>query len=254
MDSPHQTPSPREVASAGKWQWVTRWPSLVLSGLAGAAITAAIVFLVGDAALLAIIVPTDKLQAFAALLSSIAAVGVCALTVGLLLLNRQLIRATFGMAASTAEEAGATARAAEATLRQVDLAVKQLESMRLDRELAWRPYIVSSPPGHPTVDLRNVGRGPALDCFYVEHDDQNWYVVMERVTIEAGGSVMRLPLTAMPGAFPNELTADYPGPQRYVICMDQFGNWLKFDRHALAVDLWRPDEGEPPPWVEWTWS
>src|SRR5260370_9570000 len=83
-----------------------------------------------------------------------------------IILNRQLGKATANMVDARKQEATAS--------RQM------IEEVRRDRELNWQPFLVTAErqrvvrPASPEPDItlvKNIGRGPALNCVVVSNPE-----------------------------------------------------------------------------------
>ncbi len=121
---------------------------------------------------------------------------------------------------------GSANRQAEASARQAEGAATVVEEMRLDRELAYRPHLFveyeHDDVGIETIVVRNVGRGPALRCRFVQHR----YLAEPPVPSDAGHAWRTF-----------ELPAVGPGEERRLQgTRFPFGNTLEYTRHIKIVD------------------
>ncbi len=103
-------------------------------------------------------------------------------TIFLAFKTSKLAGETKDLAGETKRAADATARAADAATAEAEATVKLTESARIDRELAWRPVVVV--PNYrtatrdeaffvPRLEIRNIGRGPALHCIFATYDKES---------------------------------------------------------------------------------
>jgi hypothetical protein len=206
--------------------------------------------------LLSTFVPTNNVGAFAGVLSGLAALALAILTALLLVLNQRLIAATYKMAQATAAEALATLAEARASGRQVAIATRTMETMQLDQEMGWRPYLLSSRSmGTSLTYIRNVGRGPALGVLCLErYLPDKWWVggpLPVPVTDDPRKAPM-IEMRDMPNPIPKELLGHQPAPEVVIVCCDQFGNWFRFEPWQPSPVVWRLRSKTPKPdWVEW---
>ena len=71
---------------------------------------------------------------------------------------------------------------AAAAKEEADATKALAEESRIDRELAWRPYLTIQEPGpavavdewSDSATIVNVGTGPALECGYVVYRHDRW--------------------------------------------------------------------------------
>jgi len=141
-----------------------------------------------------------------------------------------------------------------------------LEAQR-DRELAVQPFVTvgdrsgGSPQG-PTISLRNIGRGPAIQLRVLQWQAGAIFWNPAALLLASGESVPpdTSPLSDPPLiALSNQRGAT--GARDYVVssttpydlaayCLDQLGNRLRFNlRTGEPPELWRGDD-PPPEWAE----
>lgn len=146
-----------------------------------------------------------------------------------------------------------------------------LEAQR-DRDLALQPVLVASiavlaGDSSPVVQLQNIGRGPAIRVRIF------WRVnALPRYTRQVGlhlGAGVTLPAAYQPApgianiqegpglqlsGLANEVPAEVVGlyePDNFIAyCLDQLGNWLRFNlRTGEPPKVWREDRERPPEWA-----
>jgi hypothetical protein len=172
----------------------------------------------------------------------------------------ELAEKTQGMAVATEEMARQTKIAAEAGVTEATATVRLAEEARLDRELSWSPYLVRTGTNETDrwVGIENVGRGPALRCFYFACDPHKvstwWYVKLP--AIQSGGSVNERFGATDGGSSPLYLLNIMPAdsgmieePLSAFFCEDIVGNRLRFLVDRPGRDIWRPGDKLTPQWA-----
>ena len=181
-------------------------------------------------------------------------------TVWLGVQTRATVREASKLRNEAARQAEATLRQADATTREADASRRVLEEMRIDRELAVRPYltwdIIEAPNDGSTsevhkVKIGNFGRGPAINCRFVSVQDgkRRQSLRFELSASEVGGIIgyrFDDPIDAL-------LLAGHPqkGIQHALFCFDQFGTVYRFQVGALEADTSHKDDSESPDWARW---
>ncbi len=215
-----------------------------------------LILILSAAFLLSTFVPATNVSAFAGVLSGLAALALAILTALLLVLNQRLISATYKMAQATAAEALATLAETRASGRQVAIATRTMETMQLDQEMSWRPYLLTDRSmGIAQTYIRNVGRGPALRVLCLERYLPGKWWVGGPLTVPVTDDPRKAPgveMRDMPNPIPKELLGHQPAPEVVTVCCDQFGNWLRFEPWQPSPIVWRLRSETPKPdWVEW---
>jgi hypothetical protein len=187
--------------------------------------------------------------------------------------NRKLIDAGISEAKAATDQARASGQQAEAALRQ-------LEEVRYDRELAAAPYLtLSGGPPRATdhtgksvpmpcnINIKNIGRGPALTCMYcacLQFSEPGGEPVPD-VPV-TGAHYYSSPLfhlgagdSAAFGIDPKTDLAQQivlkgllprPGLVHAVVCEDQFGTRYRFLSGQAKPEQWK--EGQPSVgWEDW---
>jgi hypothetical protein len=180
----------------------------------------------------------------------------------------------------------ATNQEAAATRREAEASASMLKEVQRDRELTVQPVLVyehapltPDAPSRERLAVRNIGKGPALLCYYVS--DGLWQKGVHR-TREVGtagpfslGSgqateaeniaVPRGPIivvehqdspnAAVDSARSGFRPADINNFLELLLCQDQFGNRYRFVRGEAEPEIVRADDPEPPEWTNfWRWQ
>lgn len=168
--------------------------------------------------------------------------------------TRDAARATKDEAVATEKEAEATFEQAAATKEQALIANETLKELRRTRELEWRPILVRDESNAGVKDgkawrdvsLRNIGRGPALNCLVVREEmgtDTARFLASQPVSLGAaeGLSLRASELEQPPHS---DMLYGHELPRELLICHDQFGNYLRFvpGFPSPAVWTWQDDE------------
>ena len=200
-------------------------------------------------------------------ITALATIALAALTALLVWLNRQLLGAASASANAAHEAAEATQKAANAALTEAQATEKAANAAQLALELDYRPVIVitnSFGQGNPPdrVILENVGRGAALNVWYVCKMATEWHAgnpghaeewrIGGRRSLAAGKNSDELAANfGMGGLPPNELWQGAKGLiQKVVVCLDQAGNRYRFAHPSPVPDIWRPGD-DLSDWAEW---
>jgi hypothetical protein len=161
---------------------------------------------------------------------------------------------------SVAEEAVAAANA------EAEASAALVAETRADRELAVQPFLILTDnvnigPGGPEVQLRNIGRGPAIRTRILwAHAGEVFWNAQAGLAIASGETYppgYRLVLTGRRGA--SSISPDIVGSSspadRWVHCLDQLGNRLRFNLQTGAPpEVARRGERLIPAWVDtWDW-
>lgn len=136
-----------------------------------------------------------------------------------------------------------------------------------DRALAWRPHLaieaprqfVSSEVVSATIELSNVGNGPAVDCtvwaYWSNHE--RWGVIRHLTLAARSSQTIGIHSNTHPGlAFPEGIFdsmdgGDHEWPDVYVAaCRDVLGNRWRFIR-GFPPEMVNAGEREPPLWTRW---
>jgi hypothetical protein len=183
-----------------------------------------------------------------------------------------MARRTHGLATETEKMAAETKRVANATDLQAKATETLVAEAQLDRELSWSPYLTrtvitstinaSGTPGSPlgyseTITLSNLGKGQAVNCFYVSRRrTDNYWCSLRYPGLAGGESVSELPVGPGDGDLPGELLEASPhDPDQTeqfdaaIFCEDAFGNRIRFPIGRRGRDLSRPDDAMRPAWA-----
>jgi hypothetical protein len=163
-------------------------------------------------------------------------------------------RATERSAAATEEAAKATRDEAEATKQEAAASLQVVEEMKADRELQWSPFLVRLPAAGLSVNVANVGGGPAVQAVYVVANGTDWFK-SDTFNMHAGER-KEVVLVKQAGAAPpsGPIFASLTGQQHgeALICVDRFGTYHRFLPHIqLEPDSWRSGQPNRPAWVDW---
>jgi hypothetical protein len=161
--------------------------------------------------------------------------------------------------AATAE--GALAAAQE----QARIASDTLRELRQSRELEWRPILVratiesgvSSGKAYRQVELRNIGRGPALNSLFLREEaatEGSRFLMGGPVSIGAAGTETIRAVEQDKPVHPALFHRDEM-PRELLICHDQFGNSFRFVPGFAAPAVWTREEDEQglaaePGWIK----
>lgn len=171
-----------------------------------------------------------------------------------------LALATAWMAMKTGAVALATQAAAEQSKAEAAATRDSVDELQKDRELAWRPYLViavtstsSGPDGiAATLDIENVGRGPALDCVHAFISNGRWSrSSLFAVTPGSRAADIRS-YSKEPPIFGALFTFDQDDIDNVhvVVCHDAFGDKLyRFVGGRTGFEVWRRDTPRPA-WAE----
>lgn len=177
---------------------------------------------------------------------------------------------TVFLALKTRASVQVASRVADAAKEEADATLALVSEAGRDRDLAVQPVLVltaeqagSSSPRH-AVQLRNIGRGPAIRTrvFLWAEGAVHWnagpgfpVAAGETLPREALGAPARcMPLDREQGA---ASVSDLPGGERpmanedlWAYCLDQLGNALKFNlRTGDPPDISRSSDPQRPAWV-----
>jgi hypothetical protein len=139
--------------------------------------------------------------------------------------------------------------------------MRELSQREADRELAWRPHLVRTDLPESTdgkaIELRNMGRGPAVSCIYCASDGPRWWK-SNPVHLNAAEPA-RVIATLQDGFPPGsgsgfEIFAPNFRSQRQeaIFCQDRFGREYRFHPAIdQAPDVWLGGKKIQPMWVAW---
>jgi hypothetical protein len=199
-------------------------------------------------------------------LAGVAAAALIANVIALRVSNKAVAAAT--RAAEATEKAAASAETSvDAAVREAKASEAVIEEMRIDRELAWRPYLSTQlnlsyqpTPEQPEMhNLTNHGRGPAINCRLAIRVGGSWKLnsghIVTLAPSQTAEVVVQHQATATPPDIFPELARGSAAPDRVVVlmCEDQFGNQLIFRPPEAGGEIWRPgrDKGEDALWARW---
>ncbi len=196
-----------------------------------------------------------------AVLSALAAFALAAITLVVVLLNRQLLAAnTEAVLAATSE--------AKASNRQADLAEKTLKELQDSRHLEFRPFLICedqalnelTPDGlvRTQIEIRNVGRGPAINCMYLgEYQTDSGRIYRRSAPIDlAPGGFQQVAAEPVKSPAPQSLLGGKSHLDEILVCQDQFNNVVRFHPGYAYPKEWElelDEEGFPtfvPDWVD----
>jgi hypothetical protein len=243
-----------------------RWPLAIV--VLGAA--AGVLLILGLSMFLAAQFPGIS-TGLAAMITGVATLALAALTGVIIVVNagvldatRQAAEATKAEADATHEEAVATREQAEATKEQSRIANESLRELRYSRELEWRPILVklsgkggiSHGRSFRDADIRNLGRGPAINALYLREEEgigSSRFLRAGPQDIAAGEEPkVRAEEQNEP---PHPLLFHrHEMPRELLICQDQFGNSFRFVPGFPEPAVWtREDDekgmGAEPGWI-----
>lgn len=163
-----------------------------------------------------------------------------------------------------------TRLAVDASRAEADASRQLANEAQRDRELALQPFVTgkdNSSQSRPQVSLRNIGRGPAIQLRVLLRRSGSIHWNSAAVLLAASESLpppvssVPTPMDAFiaPAMLHFDRERDASGVRSYIVdetqphdlaayCLDQLGNWLRFNlRTGEPPKMWRP--GDPPP--EW---
>lgn len=146
------------------------------------------------------------------------------------------------------------------------------DGAQTDRELAWSPLLTrsvtastintsgmpGSPPGYSEViTLSNLGKGPALNCYYVfRRKTDNYWCWLRHPGVPAEETIPDLHASPGSGDVPWELFVPSPLDldqtsrlEGALFCEDVFGNRIRFPVERRGRDVSCSDEENPPAWA-----
>jgi hypothetical protein len=109
--------------------------------------------------------------------------------------------------------------------------------------------------------MTNIGRGQAVDCYYVSRQDADWCWSRnpglsgeERAVFNASPGSGEIPWELLsPSPHDADQTTRLPAP---MFCKDIFGNRIRFLVGREGRDVHHPDDPNPPAWatspIVWT--
>lgn len=198
---------------------------------------------------------------------ALAVVGILAFvaSVFLAVMTSRMARATKDEAVATQEEAKATLDQATATKEQAQIANETLQEIRRSRELEWRPILVRTElqsgvfegKAYREVNLRNIGRGPALNSLFLREEagtEGTRFLTCDPVSLAAGEGVDLRAIEKDDPPHPNLFDRNEL-PRELLICQDQFGNTFRFVPGFPAPMMWSREDDEQgleaePGWVK----
>jgi hypothetical protein len=184
-------------------------------------------------------------------------------TVGAVALITNVVLAwlTWRMARATSDEA-------EATKEQSKIAARSLRQLQENQELDWRPFLVSMDVGGRVTDrvirdmvISNIGRGPAINAYYLRFEksgDDFVFLRTDAMNIGQGQQITKIPAEQRDEQYPSLFRSQTDFPKEWIVCLDQFGNFLCFSPHSVGVGVYREERDErgaviqeepEPPWV-----
>jgi hypothetical protein len=231
---------------------------VILGAIAGA------LLVIDLSILLASSFPTIS-TALAAMITGIATLALAGLTGVIIVFNAGVLAATRQAAEATQAEAEATKAEADATREAAIATREQVTELRISRQLEFRPFVVVSAMSEATrtveqlaardLTLRNVGRGPALNTFFVREERSGPGTRVLRsdpVNLSPGGSA---DVTAWEQDDPHPALFNRVDiPRELIFYQDQFANTHRLVPGFLDPAIWtREDDagGLPaePGWV-----
>jgi hypothetical protein len=176
------------------------------------------------------------------------------------------------MAKRTHGLATETKRIADATDLQAKATEALVTESQLDREVSWSPYLTrnmvtntintSGTPGSPlgyseVVTLSNLGKGQAINCYYIfRRTTDNYWCWLRHPGLAAEESVQELPSSLGSGDVPWELLDPSPHDpdqtarlEGALFCEDVFGNRIRFPIGRKGRDVSRPEDESRPAWA-----
>ncbi len=231
---------------------------VILAAIAG-------VLLVIDVSIvLASLFPTIS-TALAAMITGIATLTLAGLTGVIIIFNAGVLTATREAAEATQAEAEATKAEADATHEAAVATREQVTELRISRQLEFRPFVVVSAMADATrtvdqyavrdLTLRNVGRGPALNTFFVREERSGpgtRVLTSEPVNLSPGASA---DVTAWEQEDPHPALFDRVDiPRELIFYQDQFANMHRLVPSFLEPAIWTREDDEggmsaEPGWV-----
>lgn len=187
-----------------------------------------------------------------------AAVGLDAVTLA-------LAAATVYLALQTKQSVKEAARTAGAAKAEADATVDLVKEARIDRELEVQPVIVGETYGPitvaegqiaPALQVRNIGRGPALTVRVLKNLDGEVFWSEGLFAIPPGGQTFPpyspanpaqiFPLTGQASPTAVEPSLILAAEDVVVYCRDQLGNGLRFNvRAGKPPELWPRGKAAP---------
>jgi hypothetical protein len=241
--------------SKGRRGWLRGWvlADVILGAVAG------VLLLLDLSIFLAGTLPSISTQ-LAAMIAGIGTLALAALTGVIIVFNAGVLdatrraaeateaeaSATHDEAKATREQAIATQEQAKATREQADQARKSIVVLQRSQELEWRPYLViigglaplqkSAGRTFRQVTLQNIGRGPALNMFYVREEQSPEGILFLKTgpsSLSPGPPIVLDAERQVSQSHPALFEA-WELPHELILCQDQFGNSFCFVQGSPA--------------------
>jgi hypothetical protein len=165
--------------------------------------------------------------------------------------------ATIYLGRQTRDSVRVGAKVAQAAQAEADATVALVNEARRDRELAVQPVLLIEQSGDldngiPILQLRNIGRGPAIGVRAVQRNagEVFWNVepfhIASDASYPARGGCFSLEGRRGAGSVEPALVGEAHTDDLYAYCFDQLGNSLRFRlRRSDPPTVWRPGEPRP---------
>lgn len=183
-----------------------------------------------------------------------------------------MAKRTHGLATETRKMATDTKRVADATAAEAAATQALVSETQIDRELAWSPFLTrnvststintAGTPGSPlgyseVVTLANLGKGRAVNCYYVfRRTTNNHWCWLRHPGLASEESIADIPASPGTGDVPWELFEPSPHDpdqtsrlEGALFCEDVFGNRIRFPIGRRGRDVSRPTDENPPAWA-----